>query len=294
MHYCIISYQIFSNRKIMRKFRTTSFRIPLKQTDLNGTEFNIETNSEDNCDKKQWKYSSPGSTNDESYNSMDWTSDLWELSGTKYCLDNIENKDKLKTRVYVGDIQKNKDQIMQMFKDKPIDITKIIESIKWSICHDFLDEECNQWSEWKSIFWSMCQAKFEIKNSQSWPSFWESSEIIEVDKDTKFLISCIKIKWENYINGCEFSNKSLRMIHNHEKECQYIFKSCTYCKQSKILEKDWGYHIFNKWKAINKCSHWPDWNFIGLKQQVEQHEEFDCDYLHIIWDTIFFLIFCFN
>ena len=48
-----------------------SFKIPLKQTDLNQIDYSIESSPDDNHKKEDCKYSPPGSTNDESYSSTD-------------------------------------------------------------------------------------------------------------------------------------------------------------------------------------------------------------------------------
>ena len=256
----------------------------LRQFDQNKMKNKKQTHwdSDESPKKSNW-FSPPSSasTNEESYNVVECSSAYWELADTKYCLENSDNKEKLKSRLSVTEASKNQQRVKDIFIAQGGNIIKVIDSLKCTLCHDMLGEEPKQCNIWSQSFCVDCLTRSEIEKDTICPNSWANAVRYEVSSEIKFLLTWLRIKCEHHIRGCNFDSNCLRDLNFHEKSCDFDYKTCQYCNDKTVIKKLWGDHILKDCKAIQKCQAWPECKFMGLEDEVEKHEDDDCGFTEI-------------
>jgi len=117
----------------------------LSQLDCNKMKLEKE-NSYDSFDspKKSMRCTEPSSgasANEDTFNPVECTSEFCELSDTKYCLENSDNKDAITSRIFIENPSKNQAKVLDIFNNNGMELSKLIDSLKCFLCHDMLDED---------------------------------------------------------------------------------------------------------------------------------------------------------
>ena len=227
------------------------------------------------------------STTDDSYNNTECNKKFWKLANTGYCLDKEENWEKLFSKIYINQASQNQARVKEIFTKYSHNggILDAIKNLKCELCHDILSKDSSCCTQCHDSFCVDCLIKWEISHETICPNDCEAAKLENIQGEKLFLLNCIKFKCENFGKGCPSSFLKQMDLRSHQKKWEFGYTICKYCNKRKILKKDWGQHLLNSCQAISKWEYFPQWNFLGLKKEVEDHEDNNCGYTEIYWTT---------